>query len=166
MKKLNKKITINFIFGILFPVMLVLGIPTIVLFAGKNWALMGIGIACVVVGFYGTPFIWISFASLKTKKRLLMLILNENVYTVKELSEQFGMAENDVIINVRNLIHNGYLKGYLLVNNSYIKLNDNIKQEKQKVSGVCLSCGAKSTFEGNSGICPYCGGSVKNPLNK
>ncbi len=166
MEKIKKTLSITLFWAILLSILFVVGIPMIVVFAGKNWFLMALGIVFVVFGFYGMPMVWVYYGTLRANKRALELVLNENIYSVQELSEQLGVRPSDMLATVRKLINKGYLTGYLLIDNNFLKLNEKVKQEKSKIVGVCASCGAKSVIEGNAFVCPYCGGLVRDMSNK
>ncbi len=157
MKKINNSIVISLIFGCILPFMFVGGILLIVFFAGKNTLLMVLGIIGVVLGFYATPIVWTNYGGKKSYKRMLQLVYNENIYSIAELATQLGISEKNALQNVRYLINKGYLTGFLLVDESYLKLNQNVKQEKTIRVIKCPSCGAKTKIENEKGVCEYCG---------
>ncbi len=162
MKKINRCLSILLLFGILLPILFVVGILFVVLFASKNPPLMVAGIIFIVFGFYGTPLIWTNYGAKKSNKRLLQLILNENIYSIQELSEQTGTQEKQTLALVRGLINGGYLTGYLIVDEKYLKLNQNVKQEKSRSFVKCPYCGAKTIVNGPQSLCEYCGSLIDN----
>lgn len=161
MKKLKSNIILKMIMGIILPILLVAGIIFIIMFAKKNTILLVVGIAFVVLGFYGTPLAWVSYAAKKTDIRLLSLIYDENIYTIDGLASQLGQSAENTLAEVRNLISQGYLTGYLLKDNSYLELNTYEKQGKRAVVVKCPSCGAKTKITGTKGFCEYCGESIE-----
>lgn len=161
MKKLKSNIILKMIMGIILPILLVAGIIFIIMFAKKNTILLVVGIAFVVLGFYGTPLAWVSYAAKKTDIRLLSLIYDENIYTIDGLASQLGQSVENTLAEVRNLISQGYLTGYLLKDNSYLELNTYEKQGKRAVVVKCPSCGAKTKITGTKGFCEYCGESIE-----
>ena len=65
---INKTKKKKFTTAVILSVMLVVGIPCIVVgatFGGAMFALMGLGIFCVVMGFYGSPIAWVNYGNFK-----------------------------------------------------------------------------------------------------
>ena len=73
MKRLKSNIILKMIMGIILPILLVAGIIFIIMFAKKNTILLVVGIVFVILGFYGAPMVWVSYAAKKTDIRLLSL---------------------------------------------------------------------------------------------
>lgn len=165
MKKLKNKLMTNIIAGIILPILLVVGIVMIILYAKNNTILLVLGIVFVIMGFYGSPMVWVTYGSKKQDLRLLSLIYNENIYSIDSLAEQLGMEKQTALNEVRKLINQGYLTGYLLKDNNYLELNTNEKQGKKVTIVKCPSCGAKNRVIGNSCFCEYCGEKLEN-INK
>ena len=161
MKKLKSNIILKMLMGIILPILLVAGIIFIIMFAKENTILLVVGISFVVLGFYGTPMAWVSYAAKKADIRLLSLIYDENIYTIDGLASQLGQSAENTLAEVRNLISQGYLTGYLLKDNSYLELNTYEKQGKRAVVVKCPSCGAKTKITGTKGFCEYCGESIE-----
>lgn len=162
MKKISRQMTNNIIWGSILPVLFVLGIILIVTNQSNIFGINGticiiIGVVFVVLGFYGTPMIWVGYGEKVTCKRILNLIINENLYSISDIASQMGMQENMALKTVRYLINKEYLTGYLLIDNTYLKLNENVKQVKGKTIVKCPSCGAKNVLDGETGTCQYCG---------
>ena len=162
MKKIKSRITLDLILGIILPILLVVGIVMIIVFAKKNTILLVLGIVFVVAGFYGSPIVWLLYGSRKQDLRLLSLICDENIYSIDSLAEQVGCEKQNVLNEVRKLINQGYLIGYLLKDNNYLELNTNEKQNQKVTVVKCPSCGAKNKVVGNSGFCEYCGEKLEN----
>lgn len=165
MNKLKNKLIVNIIAGIILPILLVVGIVMIIVYAKNNAILLTLGIVFVVLGFYGSPMVWVVYGTKKQDLRLLSLVYNENVYSVDSLAEQLGMEKQTVLTEVRKLISQGFLTGYLLKDNNYLELNTNEKQGKKVTIVKCPSCGAKNRVTGNSSFCEYCGEKLEN-INK
>ena len=89
------------------------------------------------------------------------LIYDENIYTIDGLASQLGQSAENTLAEVRKLISQGYLTGYLLKDNSYLELNTYEKQSKRAVVVKCPSCGAKTKITGTKGFCEYCGESIE-----
>lgn len=159
MKKLNQKIQTTFIVALIFSIMLPGGILATIFGATKGMtALMVIGIVCIVLGFYGTPMIWISYANKRGLRTILNLIENENIFTVTELSEQLSKRRQDIVSSINALITGGYLTGYLFKNNETLYLNTNQKQSKKNtLKTKCPNCGAMMDSDGLNFVCGYCG---------
>lgn len=162
MKKIKSRITLDLILGLILPILLVVGIVMIIVFAKKNTILLVLGIVFVVAGFYGSPIVWLLYGSRKQDLRLLSLICDENIYSIDSLAEQVGCEKQNVLNEVRKLINQGYLIGYLLKDNNYLELNTNEKQNQKVTVVKCPSCGAKNKVVGNSGFCEYCGEKLEN----
>ena len=162
MKKIKSRITLDLILGLILPILLVVGIVMIIVFAKKNTILLVLGIVFVVAGFYGSPIVWSLYGSRKQDLRLLSLICDENIYSIDSLAEQVGCEKQNVLNEVRKLINQGYLIGYLLKDNNYLELNTNEKQNQKVTVVKCPSCGAKNKVVGNSGFCEYCGEKLEN----
>ena len=140
MKKLKNKLMTNIIAGIILPILLVVGIVMIILYAKNNTILLVLGIVFVILGFYGSPMVWVTYGSKKQDLRLLSLIYNENIYSIDSLAEQLGMEKQTA-------------------------LNTNGKQGEKVTIVKCPSCGAKNRVTGNSCFCEYCGEKLEN-INK
>ena len=63
MSKVKKDMNVSLIVALVSSVLFVVGIPMIILFAGKMWVFMALGIIFVIFGFYGGPLLWIRYAS-------------------------------------------------------------------------------------------------------
>lgn len=158
MEKFEKKHRTVFAIALIVSVLFAAGIPAIFLGASnKIWAIMILGIVCVVGGFYGLPFLWISFASGFSMRRILELIERDRVYSVAELCGQTGMERKSVLPLLKKALAKRYIESYLLVQDEFLKLNENMKQAKRRVSVKCGNCGASVEISDVDAVCPYCG---------
>lgn len=156
-EKAQKKMMIV---AIVLSICLVGGIPAIVLGAVKHiYAVMGVGIACTVIGFYGTPMAWINYGAIRSQRRIVVAITQEHLSNVSELSSQLAINEKQVR-NMLNICFNkGFLMGYKRDGDN-ILFNDNVALGKQTFHTQCSNCGAKFSYTKDSPNCPYCGSPV------
>lgn len=132
--------------GVLLGVGLSVGQPAI-------WA---IGIVAIATFFYGCPIAWVVYGSRVSERRLIFAIVHENLYTEEELSAQLGKSVKEVRGMIETCFRRGYLVGYKRVPGG-IALNENENLATAEYTAQCPSCGAKVTFQGKKGRCPYCG---------
>ncbi len=157
MDKLQKQKTVWFWVALLTSIFMAASIPGIVLFAiNKMFVLMGISIALLLHGFYGSVFYWLSYAKRCSYIRIVKLIINEGMLTVSMLSMQTGKREQEVISILRESIIKGYITGYYY-NESSLSLCKNVPVTK---AIECESCGASVTTVDGIGKCEYCGTKV------
>ena len=156
MKKLKKSIRLKLLVAILFSIFLPTGILFIIFGAGKSTFMLVAGIIMAVLGFYGTPMIWISFANSKRLMTVLRLIENEHIYKVSDLASQLSYKERQINETINILIHNGYLTGYLF-HDGVLEINTNKKQTGQAKTMKCPTCGGLMEFDGIHYVCKYCG---------
>ncbi len=160
MDKLNKSIRAKLFIAILFTVFLPAGILSIIFGAIKGLTfLLVAGIIMTVLGFYGTPIIWVNYAEQKKLRVVLRLIVNENIFSVEELSAQLLMNQKNVTSYINSLIVKGYLTGFLF-KDGVLKPNTNKKQAqapKVKRKMKCEQCGGVMVFDGAQFVCEYCG---------
>lgn len=139
----------------------VLGIPAIIFGAvNKWWILMGVGIACVVIGFYGLPIAWTNFGGLRGLARLVSAIEEEHIYTVNELAAQLSLSEKEVRKRLDKCFQKSYLRGYRREGDA-VTLNEETALEKRQFLAECPNCGAKFTYTREHPRCPYCNSPVK-----
>ena len=156
MDKIKLTIFRRLFFSLILTAMLILGIPGIIVSAKNGWGvLLGISIAFTVLGFYVMPISWIMYGTSLKYKRVYNAVNNENLYTVKELSEHLRIPEREMIDILTKMIFKEFLPGYRFDNNRLI-LNENKKLDRENMLS-CSSCGAKYIVKGKEGICPYCG---------
>ena len=140
--------------------MFVSGVPMIVLGAQhKIYAVMGVGIAFTAIGFYGMPVGWVFFGSNVSLKRVVFAIVEENLFTVQEISSQLSMSEDTVRAFLDKAFNKGFLKGYKRTGD-IITVNDNVPDARREKVAECPNCGAKFTYTSASARCPYCNSPV------
>ncbi len=157
MKKINSEVRKSLIISLVISILFVVGIPMIPIFAGKNWVLMAIGIVFVVVGFYGMPLLWISYANKKRTRRVIQAVEEENLYSNQDIAMQLQMKEKEVYSEITKAINKGYLKGYLY-NGKELTINNAKKQTKEEKLTIkkCNNCGGKLEKTDSGYHCPYC----------
>ena len=161
MKEVNAYLNKLLIIALIMTVIFVGGIPMIPIGAvNEIWAVMGVGIAFVAVGFYGTPIAWSVYGSARPLKRIVAAVTEEHLYTVQEIAAQLSMNEKNVRAHLDKCFNKGFLKGYKRDGDSIV-LNENIAADKREKFYECPYCGAKFTYTGDNARCPYCGSPVK-----
>ena len=160
MTAIEKALKKQLILAIVFSCMLVAGVPMIVFGAinmGGLTILMVAGIVFVVLGFYGTPLVWISYGNKVSLKRVVYAVDREHLLTVQEISAQLSKPEKAVRGMLDQCFQKGYLVGYVRKGDE-IFLNEARAPEETLHAAVCPSCGAKYTYKaGEQPVCPYCG---------
>ena len=146
MKAVNSYIRKLFILSLILSFALAGGVPMTVLGAVfQIWPLMGIGIACIVIGFYGTPIAWTSYGGAKSLQRIVSAVVEENLYSVNEIAAQLSISETEA----RNKLGDG------------VVLNGNMPAGKKEMFAECPNCGAKFTYTPETPRCPYCNSPVQ-----
>ncbi|MGN1259072.1 MAG: hypothetical protein ACI4T8_02425 [Christensenellales bacterium] len=158
MKKVNKVIKDTkkaFITALIISILFIIGIPVTIFSAiNRQFILMAFGIACIVVGFYGTPLIWIHYASLKQLYNVVFAITEEKIFSVSDLCSHFGKNTKDIIGYIETSIEKHYLVGYKF-NGKELSYNDDMNKMHITKVGKCPACGAPLE-DSNAKICPYC----------
>ncbi len=153
MKKLTKHINILFWTSLVLSIGIPIGIICIVFGGIKNLiALLLLGIALTVAGFYAMPVLWVKYAEMRVHRNFLRLIENENILNIEDLATHTGKSPEDVEKNIKYLINKGYLTGYLFK-------TDHLEVHNKKNNGEtkkCANCGAKMNFDGEKYVCSYC----------
>jgi len=167
MELIDKAITKKLLMSILFTIFLPAGILAIIFGATKGMtALLIVGIVMTVLGFYGSPILWINFGELKRLRMILNLILVENIYSAQEIAEHISSNVETVNSDINKLIIKGFLKGYLF-KEGYLQLNRNKKQKMEDVKKYkCPNCGGFMEYNGIDYTCEYCGNVVKDLPNQ
>lgn len=161
-KRQNKILAIALTMSILF----VVGIPAIVLGATNQiWIVMVLGIIFTVGGFYGMPLIWISYGSGFSMLRIVELVERDNVYSVAEIAKQVNAKPNEVMEKIRKALEKRYIEGFLIGEDGWLRLNENVRQQRTKVAVKCHNCGATVIVEETQADCPYCGSLVTRKIN-
>ncbi len=144
--------------AVVLSVLLILGIPLTAVGGVKQiWALLGIGIACIVAGFYGAPIAWTRFSEINTLRRIVFAIENEHCYSIAELSKQLSKSEKNIKRQLDVCFDKCYLVGYIRTENG-VELNKKVAYADRENAANCKYCGASFTYKGDVAICPYCGG--------
>ena len=163
MKKINSDIRKIFVISLIVTILFIVGIPLIPLFAGKNWVIMTIGIIFVVIGFYGSPILWTSYANKKRTKRIIQAIEEENLYTNADIASHLQMKEKEVYLEIKNAINKGYIFGYKY-NGQELVINNAKKQVKEEQISIkkCINCGGRleKTSNGCHCLLSQCGYSL------
>ena len=160
MSKYKKDKSLMLFFAILLSVLFVVGIPGIILSAGKNYIIMAICIIFVAGGFYVMPILWVQFASLCSLGRLIYAVENEYIYTVKDLAIYLNKDEKTAKSEINRCIQKRYLTGYLF-DGETLTLNENKKVGKTVKTVVCSGCGATVNISDGLNRCEYCGKPIK-----
>ena len=121
----------NTALAIILTIGLVAGIPLLVVGAvnmddNKGFvALLVIGIACVVAGFYGAPIAWTRLVTVNQELTLVKAVTEENLYTVADIAQRLSVNGKTASATLNNCIRKGYLVGYIREGDSLV-LNEKI----------------------------------------
>ncbi len=153
---INKDIRKKMIWAIIISCMFVVGIPLIIVGAIHNMAVMGIGIAMTVIGFYGTPLIWISYGNMRTLKHVVDAVMDDHLTSMSEIASQLQIRERQARDYVATGIKKKYITGYIF-DGANLKSNQKEEPKKKIVKNICPNCGAILEVKENGGYhCPYC----------
>lgn len=159
----------NTALAIILTIGLVAGIPLLVVGAvnmddNKGFvALLVIGIACVVAGFYGAPIAWTRLVTVNQELTLVKAVTEENLYTVADIAQRLSVNGKTASATLNNCIRKGYLVGYIREGDSLV-LNENRTLAPTAYTIDCPRCGAQVTLTKNdSPHCPYCGSVLTLP---
>ncbi len=155
--------------AIILTILLVAGIPLIVMGAQGDGvaykAMLGIGIAFVVIGFYGAPIMWTMLAATRAESALVSGVIHENLHTVQELSIRIGQNEKQTRATISNCVRKGFLAGYKIDGDTVV-LNENASLKRTQIHADCPRCGGSLTyFKGEVPICPYCNSKLPESNN-
>ncbi len=145
--------------GITFPICLVGGLIMLIFGATQGIpAMLGVGIALVVVGFYGTPLAWVQFGQKCRYDRIVKAIMVEHILDVNAISLHTDIKLDEVVNTVKKAINLGDLEGLTLIGDSL-----------QSISLIAHP-NADEVFDGE-GVevdvtCPYCGGTTATKNEK
>ena len=89
--------------------------------------------------------------------RVVELVERDNVYSVEEIASQTNCSKRDVLQKIRKALEKRYIEGYLLVDDSRLKLNENVRQKRARMTVKCHNCGAAVEISEADANCPYCG---------
>lgn len=116
------------------------------------WA---VGIALMVAGFYGCPIGWVSYGNVRTLYRVVSAIVEEHLYSVREVASQLSLSEKEVRDRLDKCFQKRLLVGFKREGDTLV-LNENAALEAREKVAQCPSCGAKFTYTGHNPRCPYC----------
>lgn len=162
--KLQKNLSLRLLISIILTVMFPLGIAMTVIGATRKedggvvfTAIMAIGIVFVVLGFYGAPMSWVSYAPKKKYARVIDAIKREGFRDATEIANHLSMQPNEVIDAVRVCIDKQYLTNYTIEENKIIPLN-NRPDDLGLYTVQCPYCGGITQTSNNLQVkCEYCG---------
>lgn len=165
MKSYKRDLYFNLALSIILTVFLPLGIVGIIMGATKgSTAVLVVGIVMTVLGFYGAPISWAGYGGKCKKAQILHLILNENIYSVNDLTEQLAHESYDkkAITGILNsFIAKGYLKGFILKNGELVANNNQKRVSTKNKTFKCDYCGARMKETQDVYVCEYCGNKIK-----
>ncbi len=156
MEKVERSLKSKFFIALIVSVLFVAGIPMIPLGAVHNTVVMVFGIAFVGGGFYGMPLLWVSYGHTVTLRRVVYAIKKEYLYSVGEIAAQLSKTPKEVNELVAECFRKEYMTGYIRQGDKILR-NDGTPIEERVTAVSCPHCGAKFSYTGISGKCPYCG---------
>lgn len=167
---MKKKITKLLILSVFLTVLLPAGIVCTVLGAVRGQTvgniLLGVGIAAAVAGFYGTPFLWLRFGTMKEYQNIYNQITVNHTQNIGDLALINGKKQEDILKSVTYLISHGYLTDYEILDGLYLvpkesrtlSKDDVLMKEGRFATVACKGCGATfPVLENDKPKCPYCG---------
>ena len=154
--KINHDIRKMLIISIVASIAFVVGIPMIVLGAMNSTVLMIFGIVFVVFGFYGTPMLWISYAGLRSLKRVVDAVMEENLTTNAEIAMQLQTSERNIKAQITKAINKKYITGFIY-NGEELTPNEKQQPKKKIIENRCKNCGGTLEELDTEWRCPYCG---------
>lgn len=150
MNKINKKCNKMLWAALLITLMLPAGVVAIPMGAIYGiTAVLVLGIVFAVVGFYGTPIIWVNYAACRKQKETVELITESGITDLKTLASSTGKSEKEMSELITMVIAKGYVAGM-----SFDGQKLNYIEKKKQRSNKCLNCGANLNKDGE---CKYCG---------
>lgn len=157
MSNINADLKAKRYWAIVASCVFVLGIPLIIYGAINSiWFLLGVGAACVLFGFYGTPILWVNYGSLRSLKRVVDAVMEEHITSVNELSQHLSTNNNSIRQSITKAINKKYITGYIFDGNNLIS-NTKQSPKKQVIQRKCANCGGTLIEIENGWKCEYCG---------
>ncbi len=153
---IDKDIKNKLIVCIVATILFIVGIP-IIIFSAINsfWIGLVLGIIFVVFGFYGAPLLWVGFGNLKSLKRVVDAVMEENLTTTKEIAGQLQMNEKTAKGYITQGINKRYISGYIF-NGEVLTPNDKNPPKKKVIQNKCSNCGGVLEQTSYGFYCPYC----------
>lgn len=144
----------------LYILSLIILIGAVCIVAGIIKGITALWISGIVIIFlfsiYGIPIVWLRNIEKKKKFRMGEFILEHESTPLSMLAGSVGVSESVALDNVRWLLTNGYLPGYIIDGNT-VTLSKLVDPNMQEHTAICPNCGASFTYVGKIGQCPYCG---------
>ncbi len=162
-KSIKKDLNNQLIFAIILSVLFVIGIPLIIFGVSSSITfLLVLGIIFVVLGFYGTPIIWTSYANKRQQKMIIDTIIYEHILTVSELAKQLQISEKLIRQHITTAIQKKYIVGYLF-DGKTLSLNEKTAPKKKLsiTKTKCPHCGGTLEPTEQGYHCPYCGAKME-----
>lgn len=154
---INKDIKKSLIWSIVISVLFVAGIPLIIVGATKSiWLVLGLGIVCTVIGFYGSPLMWISYGNKRALKHVVDAVMEDNLTTVEEIAKQLQIRDRQVRDYVIIGIKKKYITGYIF-DGTILTANQKEAPKKKITTNKCPNCGGALQTTENGYTCIYCG---------
>lgn len=143
------------IISIIASIGFVVGIPAIIfgaIYGGAYIILMVVGIILTVIGFYGSPILWVNYAEKVRQCSIYEMITVDGITDINTIASSTGIINAKRVEETINiLIQKRYLTGYKIVNS---ELSEAVPTNK--VVNKCPNCGANMTKENGKWVCKYC----------
>ncbi len=150
-KAINKVVTWCIILTALLPIGLFM-----VIFGAINsiWAMLGVGIFFTVVGFYGTPLIWVKYGDARSYKRIVSAVVVERIFSIEQIATHLNIKCKVALEKFDTCIRREFLIGYIR-EGDIIRPNQNMNANT--ASCKCSACGARFEYDiSTKPKCPYC----------
>ncbi len=158
-KALSKQLALAIFLTIGLPVGIVcIVVGAVNLYANVGYKIMlGIGVALVVLGFYGSPVVWGKYGTKKKYPRIIDAIKREGFRDIGEIANHISMRPKDVQDAVRVCIDKQYLTGYTIEDTKIVPLN-NRPDDLGVYTIECPYCGGITETSNNLQVkCQFCG---------
>lgn len=160
---LKKALTRQLIVAILLTIGLPAGIVLIIVGATNTdsgalyRAILGVGIAFAVLGFYGAPIAWVKYGPQKRYSRIIDAIKREGFRDVNDIARHLSMQPADVKSAVQVCIEKQYLTDYTIEDTKIVPLN-NRPDDLGMYTVECPYCGGITQTSNNLQVkCEFCG---------
>lgn len=162
-KSLSRTLAASIIFTIALPLGIVLTVVGAVNLdqSALFKAFLGIGIACVAVGFYGTPLAWIKYGETKKYGRIMYAITSEGLQNADDIGRHLDLKTKEVCDAVVLCIKKKYLQGYTLNGTEILPVY--AKKKDRTFALHCPYCGGiTESDDPHQTTCSFCGRNVEN----